>query len=280
MKHSIKIFLFIFLSSISLTAQEGWEAGFWGGGSWYFGDLNTSFNLGQPGLAGGIVARYNFNERICFKLGGNVGTISADDANSRNIFEQARNLNFQSRVMDASGEFEFNFLEYVHGSKKQRFTPYLSAGLLVHTFDPQTEYEGELVNLQPLGTEGQFIGEEYKLTKVGIAYGGGFKIALNYEWSINISISARKLYTDYLDDVSTTYADKEDIEQFHGELGAILSDRSISVVGVNADEIAQPGRQRGDSTNNDTYVFAGVSLLYYFGDLRCPTYGNSGRKKR
>lgn len=263
----------------SLQAQQGWEAGFWGGGSWYFGDLNMSFDLGQPGLAGGALMRYNFNERVCFKLSGNVGKVQADDKNSRNLFEQARNLNFQSQVMDGTAEFEFNFLKYVHGSKSEFFTPYLSAGVALHHFNPQTEYQGKLVDLQPLGTEGQFQGEEYKLTKMGLAYGGGFKVALSYEWSINVFVSSRVLYTDYLDDVSTVYADKDDVEQFNGEIAAALSDRSIDVLGVNAEEISAPGRQRGDSSNNDSYMFAGFSVLYYFGDLKCPTYGSRKRRR-
>lgn len=279
MKNFFCIALFLLLGITSAQAQAGWEAGFWGGGSWYFGDLNTSFDLSKPGLAGGVLMRYNFNERICFKLTGNVGRVGADDADSRNLFEQARNLNFTSRVLDGTGELEFNFLEYVHGSQDKFFTPYLSGGLTIHNFNPQTEFEGDIVDLQPLGTEGQFIGQEYKLTKVGLAYGGGFKVSLNYEWSLDIFVSARNLFTDYLDDVSTVYADKEDIEQFHGETAALLSDRSISVIGVDAEEISAPGRQRGDSSNNDTYVFAGVTLVYYFGDLRCPDYGSRRRRR-
>jgi len=269
----------LLITSLTLQAQKGWEAGVWGGGSWYFGDLNTSFDLSKPGLAGGVTMRYNFNERVCFKLTGNVGSVSGDDADSRNIFEQARNLNFQSRVMDGTAELEFNFLRYVHGSKDNFFTPYLSGGLMIHNFNPQTEYQGDLVDLQPLGTEGQFIGEEYKLTKVGLAYGGGFKIALSYEISLDVFVSARALFTDYLDDVSTVYADPEDIEQFHSELGAELSDRSIDVLNVSAAEISAPGRQRGDSSTNDSYAYAGITLLYYFGDLRCPTYGSRKRRR-
>ena len=275
----MQVIVLILSTTFAVQAQEGWEAGVWGGGSWYFGDLNTSLDLSKPGLAGGIFARYNFNERICFKFTGNVGKVQGDDADSRNIFEQARNLSFESRVMDGTAEFEFNFLRYEHGSKDEFFTPYLAGGVTIHNFNPMTEYEGDLVELQPLGTEGQFIGEEYKLTKVGLAYGGGFKVSLSYEWSLDVFVSARNLATDYLDDVSGTYADPEDIEQFHGELAAELSDRSIDVLNVSAADISAPGRQRGDASNNDTYVYAGVTLLYYFGDLRCPTYGSRKRRK-
>ncbi len=279
MRNFLRIGILLLMSTFTLQAQQGWEAGFWGGGSWYFGDLNTSLDLSKPGLAGGAVMRYNFNERVCFKMSANIGKVSGDDADSRNIFEQARNLSFQSRVMDGAAELEFNFLNYEHGSKDAWFTPYLSGGLMIHNFNPQTEYEGNLVDLQPLGTEGQFIGEEYKLTKLGLAYGGGFKMSLSYEWSLDVFVSARKLFTDYLDDVSTVYADPEDIAQFHDELGAELSDRSIDILNVSAAEISAPGRQRGDSSTNDSYAYAGITLLYYFGDLRCPTYGSRKRRK-
>lgn len=251
-----------------IQAQEGWESGGWIGGANYFGDLNTNFSFQTPGLAGGVVFRYNFNERTCIKFSGNFADVSADDANSDNVFEQARNLNFQSRIWDLTSQYEFNFLPYIHGSKTEFFTPYLLGGLTIFNFNPQTEYNGELVDLRPLGTEGQFKGEEYYRTQVGLAYGGGIKLSLGYYWSINIEIGARLLFTDYLDDVSTVFADPEDIANIRGEIAGELSNRAIDIAGVDAD--FSPGRQRGNSNDNDSYVMAGVSILYYFGDLKCP----------
>lgn len=271
-----KIILLSFLGLISLSAfaQRGWELGGWLGTSHYFGDLNTSFDLSKPGIAGGIVGRYNFNDRICFRLSGNYGSVRADDADSDNSYEVARNLSFQSPVLDGSASLEFNFLPYIHGSKDQFYTPYLFAGFTGFYFNPMAERDnGELVELRTLGTEGQFKGEEYYSIQGGLNYGVGFKVALNYEWSLNIEIGARYLFSDYLDDVSTTYADLDDLEDLRGPIAAELADRSIPVPGVDAGLLAQPGRQRGNSSNNDSYVMAGISLLYYFGDLRCPDYG-------
>ena len=79
-----------------LAAQRGWEVGGWIGAANYFGDLNTDYDFSMPGLAGGGIARYNFNERICFKLSANYGKIAASDVNSDNPFEKARNLSFVS----------------------------------------------------------------------------------------------------------------------------------------------------------------------------------------
>jgi len=266
-KNTVNLFIFLFSITFGLQAQQGWEAGGWIGASHYFGDINSSFNLTSPGLAAGVNGRYNFNNRLCIKLSANYGTVSADDKDSKNSFEQNRNLNFKSTLFDGTAQFEFNFLPYDHGSNTNFYTPYLFAGLSVFHFNPTTELNGETYELRELGTEGQFRGEEYFSVQGALAYGVGLKFDLSYEWSINVELSARRLFTDYLDDVSTVYPDLDDLESLRGQLSVDLSDRTL-------DDITggQEGRQRGDSNNNDSFAFFGVSLMYYFGDLRCPTY--------
>lgn len=279
MRYLLIIFLLI-LSTFSLSAQQGVEFGGFTGISHYFGDLNTDFKINKPNVAFGLVGRYNFNERVSFKLAGSVGHVEADDANSTNTFERRRNLNFTSQILDASAQIEFNFLPYIHGSKDQFFTPYLFAGLSVTQFNPKTTYcesdptlalaqcpgataEAEL---RPLGTEGQFQGEEYYTTTGGLTFGAGLKIDINYEWSINIEASGRRLFTDYLDDVSTVYPDYNDLENLRGPLAVALADRSASA----PDQIGETGRQRGNRENKDFIAFFTVGLVYYFGDLKCP----------
>jgi hypothetical protein len=277
-KNYINILIFSLLC-LNLSAQRGWEAGGWLGMAQYFGDLNTDFQFNDPKLAGGIALRYNFNERVCLKFGANMGSVAADDANSDNIFERARNLHFRSRIGDIAGQLEFNFLPYFHGDKDYFWTPYLFAGYSVSYFNPQAEIDGDWVDLRPLGTEGQFKSEEYFTVSGGLLYGGGFKIDLNYEWSINVEIGARKLFTDYLDDVSTVYADVDDVEDLRGPIAARLVDRSAELFQEDPSfftsnnieyPIGEPGRQRGNSKTNDTYVMIGIGVMYYFGDLRCP----------
>ncbi len=273
------LLLVIFALPLLLGAQQrGWEGGGWIGASYYFGDLNTNYDLSMPGLAGGVIGRFNFNNRLAFKFGGNIGTIMGNDAVSKNPFERARNLSFKSAIVEGLAQLEFNFLPYTHGSSDEFFTPYLFAGLNVFHFNPKTELNGEWIELRPLGTEGQFKGEEYYAVNAGLVYGGGFKIDLSYEWSINIEISARALFTDYLDDVSGFYANQDQLRRSRGELAATLADRSIIIPGVNEGPLGQSGRQRGSNSSNDSYVMIGVGIVYYFGDLKCPTYGNRRRK--
>lgn len=251
-------------------AQPGWEVGGWLGTTYYFGDLNTRFDLSRPGPGLGLAARYNFNYRLCMKFGANYGRVRATDANSSNDFERARNLSFASNIFELETQFEFNFLHYEHGSRDYPFTPYLFAGLSVFYFNPKAQYEGEWIGLRSLGTEGQFLGDEYYLIQPALVYGGGFKFDISPSWSINIDISARRLFTDFLDDVSGVYADKDELEGLRGPVAVDLSDRSTQADRERFN-IGQAGRQRGNSKDNDSFNFIKVGLMYYFGYLPCPS---------
>jgi hypothetical protein len=256
----------------NLNAQRGWEIGGWGGVANYFGDLNTAFRVNKPGGAGGLIFRYNINDRLCLKVGANYGFLSADDKNSLNDFERARNLHFKTNVFEGIGQFEFNFLSYNYFDKNKWFSPYLFGGFGVLNFDPKAEYQGTWFNLRDYGTEGQFRGEEYFTTQAMLVYGMGLKIALNETWAINIDISGRRLFTDYLDDVSGAYPNRNEVRRLRGDVGVALADPSYLV--GDGKLIGTQGRQRGDRRANDMYALLGIGIVYYFGDLRCPPVSN------
>lgn len=255
--------LCVFSVVFSVQAQKGWELGAWVGTSYYFGDLNTQFRLNKPGLAGGVVGRYNFNTRVSSNMSLNYGRIRANDEDSTNNFERLRNLSFYSDIFDFTANMEFNFFNYVHGTEEW-YTPYVFGGFSVFTYNPKTELDGETYTLRNFGTEGQFDGEEYGNIHAAFNVGVGLKWDINELYSFNVHIGSRKVFTDYLDDVSTTYADPTTIEVTRGMIAAQLADRS----GI--DGFATAGRQRGDSKENDSYHFIGISLMRYFGQLECP----------
>ena len=267
------IYFFTLFFSHNIQAQRGWEIGGAIGVSHYFGDLNTTFDIKHPGLAASAMARFNFNERICVKMSANYGNIGADDKNSPNIVERQRNLNFRSTIIDGAAQMEFNFLPYNYYDKNSRFTPYMLAGINVFHFNPQGNLKGTWYDLAPLGTEGQFKGEEYYTTQLGLVYGFGLKFALNEEWSMNLELSARKLFTNYLDDVSNNYPNMNDLLKQRGAIAVALSDPSLP--DVDGKKLGIQRRQRGSGSNADAYTFFTIGFLYYFGDLKCPTI--SGR---
>lgn len=268
------ISLFAITFTCTLRAQEGWELGGHIGAAHYFGDLNTNFSLTDIGAHASAMARYNFSDRWSSRLKVGYARVAANDNDSPNVYERARNLHFRSNIVEASLDLEFNFLKYIHGSKDNYFTPYIFGGLAFSNFKPEAKLDETWVSLRDYGTEGQFLGDEYYNTSFALDYGIGFKYDLSYEWSLNIEANVHQLFTDYLDDVSGRYPDMEDLKDIRGEDAVRLSDRSIIIEGVNTQLLGEEGRLRGNASDKDLYATLSIGLMYYFGDLKCPTYGS------
>jgi len=256
--------------SFQLAAQKGLELGGWVGASYYFGDLNTNYRLTKPGFAGGINGRYNLNTRLATKGSINYAQLRSSDADSDNQFENQRNLEFYNNIFEFTGQFEFNFFPYVHGSKDNWYTPYIFGGLSAFYHNPKRKYEGATYALRDFGTEGQAAGDEYLPFSGSFTFGGGFKWDIGESWSMNIELGVRKIFTDYIDDVSGAYPDAAALEASRDATARLLS----SGTALNQDIIGT-GRQRGNSRDNDTYNFIGVSIMKYFGDLVCPKISNN-----
>ena len=266
-RYSTIIIALLLTCAFNANAQKGYEVGGWVGLSHYFGDINPNFGLERLGYGAGLIGRYNFNNRVSIRISGNYTRVSGYDSDSDNQFQLARNLSFRSDVIEGIAQMEFNFLPYIHGSGDQFFTPYLFGGLGFTHFISKAELNDEWIPLQPLGTEGQPIGGEYNKGVMSLVFGAGLKLDLNYVWSLNFELSARSLFTDYLDDVSKTYPNPVEIQALRGDLAAMLSDRSGEVV---AEPIGEQGRQRGTRSTNDGYAFLSIGLVYYIGQLQCP----------
>lgn len=271
-----RAFLYFFLT-IMLVPLWGnaqfWEFGGMAGVSFYHGDLAPDFSMQAPGPSANVFVRHNLDSRLAIRMGISYGSIAADDAKSLNPYRKARNLNFSSNIFEGSVCLEFNFLPFHHKSKKNRnqFSPYLLTGMGVFHHSPQTRYNGTLYKLQPLGTEGQAIGEEYSLIQPAFILGGGIKLDIGPQWGIIIEGATRILFFDYLDDVSGQYANKQLIKNQRGSLGSVaaqLSDRSNDS-GYN---IGGPNRQRGDSKNNDGFTMLTVGVIYTLYEQKCPAY--------
>lgn len=260
---TLSVFLF-FVSNSLIQAQKGWEVGGWIGTSLYYGDLNNEINFKSPGLAGGVLGKWNFNNRIALRSSFNFGRIGADDAKSSNNFKRNRNLSFKSNIWDVTTGIEFNFLEHIRGSKFETYTPFVFVGFSAFKYNPKAELNGVTYSLQKLGTEGQDIGEEYFLISGGVTLGAGFKYDISSDVTFTMEFTTRRVFTDYLDDVSTTFPNEARLLAVRGPEAVALSDRSIE------DGIGIEGRQRGNSSDNDQYSFISFGFTKYFGRLECP----------
>jgi hypothetical protein len=252
--------------SFSVQAQKSDEIGIFLGGSYYIGDLNPSSHfssLTRP--AGGIMFRHNFNMRFALGVNAFFGSIEGIDARSSSFEQQQRNLSFRSPVYEFAARGEFNFIEYKIGDDKHQFTPFMFLGLGVFHFDPKASYGNQWVALQPLKTEGQ--SKAYMKTQLSIPFGAGVRINLAKRIGLVGEWGMRKTFTDYLDDVSTVYADPVQLAAENGAISAAVADRSGNSIG-------NIGRQRGNPRNKDWYSFAGITLTFQLADKpkHCQAY--------
>jgi len=261
------LFLLFSISAIPVFSQKGYELGVLGGVSFYVGDINPNYSIKTPGPSLGLIGRYNFNTRTSLRFDLAAGRLIGRDNLSENPFQLARNLSFRTDYADTSLDLEFNFFNYIHGSRNQNFTPYVFGGLAFTYFNPQAELDDTWYALRELGTEGQAVGDEYAQFSPALSYGIGFKMDFNYEWSLNIEMSARQMFNDYLDDVSTTYPDMNQLLMTRSPIAPLLSDRS-GELGI--EPIGAEGRQRGVSGDNDSYYSFRIGVVYYIGLLQCP----------
>ena len=117
--------------------------------------------------------RYNY-ENFAARAMLTIGQIKGSDASAIDPGRQMRNLSFFSPITEFSLIGEYNIFGLDPSDNESIFTPFVLGGVGVLRFDPQTEYQGRTIHLQPLGTEGQGVPgfpEKYNLTEVVIPMG-------------------------------------------------------------------------------------------------------------
>ena len=261
MKHIKSITLLLALIPLlahSQTLRKDVEIGVMLGAMNYIGDLNSQSAAGKMNMAGSAILRYDFHSRWAVQFGFAYGNIEGGNPDAI----EKRNLSFRSQIIEGSLTVQFNFVPYQNGAYAQRFTPYMFAGIGVFGFNPKTQYNGNWYELQPLCTEGQGLAQypdrkPYSLIQLSIPFGLGFKCRIGKYFTVGAEYGFRKTWTDYLDDVSTTYVDGELLTANTEAMAAILSDRSGE---IELNHAYAPGTQRGDDSLNDWYAFFGLSL--------------------
>jgi hypothetical protein len=252
---------------MGLMAQY-WDMGLFLGGANYNGDFvdkGSIIVLKETNFSYGVLARYNLTNRFSFKGSIYKGYISGSDDNARENYQKkfTRNLSFRSKITDISAQVEYNLFPYKSGHFKYKYAPYIFLGVGYLNFNPQAYYNGKWVNLQPLGTEGQGIplykDRKYSLSQIVIPFGFGWKQSITRNINLGIEFSARKTFTDYLDDCSTTYVASADLIKSHGQISANLSNRTGEV----GEPIEYTDKDiRGNPDNKDWYYFVGLTITY------------------
>ncbi len=265
------VFILLILPLSVLGQQQNFrsksELGVMLGGSFYTGDLNQFRLFYNTHVAGGLVYRYNIHSRLSFRANVLYGTVSASDADAKLSLLVNRNLSFQSNIYEVAAGVEFSYFPFKLGSDKYKGTAYLLAEIGLFHMNPKAMYNGDWVELQPLGTEGQGSSlsskRNYSLTQLSIPLGVGCKLSLGKRASLSLEYGIRKTFTDYIDDVkANTFVDRGALEQENGSVAAALANRNI-----NGDDYGK----RGNAVTKDWYTFFGAMLTFRIGKPNlCP----------
>ncbi|HSB93413.1 MAG TPA: DUF6089 family protein, partial [Flavitalea sp.] len=214
-------------------------------------------------VGGGL--RYEITRDFAIRGELRYGRLEANDKLNGPRYEP-RNLSFETKLYEASGLIEYSFNDLFENS----FTPYLFAGLAIFHFNPFTyDTLGAQHWLRPLNTEGQGLSQypdrkQYKLNQFAIPFGIGVRIEANEYVNLGFEVGARKLFTDYIDDVSTTYVDEQLLLNAYGPISSGLAYRGDEL--KNAAPYPIAGTVRG-GPHKDWYYFAGVTIGFRLFDL-------------
>jgi hypothetical protein len=283
-KKLLPFLAFLLCTPVLLYAQGAPEIGVFGGVSTYSGDLTpNSITFKQSHPAFGFLIRKSIYKGFGLRLGVSFGKISGADSLASDSSTRLRNLSFTSNVTDVHLLAEYNFFDY----KVTGFTPYVFVGISVFYFDPYArDTSGMKVYLPPLSTEGEGLTsypdrKPYNLTQISIPFGVGLKYLISPGINLGVEFRINKTFTDYLDDISTSYVDKNKLLAERGPTAVDYAFRSDEVPGHKADLYPAEGAARGSAKYKDWYYFTGLTLTFdlnggngLFGkalkQLRCP----------
>ncbi|MEO6328837.1 MAG: hypothetical protein ABIO55_07890 [Ginsengibacter sp.] len=309
--------LFLSLNFLSLKAfpQDGarqlrWEAGFTLGPSFFLGDLGGNAGKGTRFIKdvnleltkivkGGFVSVYP-NNWLGFRLAAQTGYLEGQDdiINTNGIYElfrKQRNLDFKSSLSEAyivAEVFPLMFLNRNSEEYSGKLQPYVSFGFGMIHFNPQgslTDANGNKswYYLKPLNTEGQGMAEypnrkPYSLTQPVIPIGGGFKYFISERVNISLEILTRKSFTDYIDDVSTSYINPELFDKYltpqNAAIARQIHDKTYGIVAPGLSRIA-PGEQRGNPKQNDSFFSVLTKVGFRLGSIYENGFSKTERSK-
>lgn len=281
MRRNILLFTLLIFANTAIvnaqpqaTVQEG-EIGISLGAAHYFGDLNNKASFNRPKLAMGAFYRKQVGDYVGVRFGLHYAQLGYSDIYSKNEYQQRRNLSFNSRIWEVALQGDFNFFRFIPGDGDHMFTPYITLGIGVFSYDPYAYLQGGKYFLRPLGTEGQGSSiypdrKPYGNTAFVFPLGMGVKYNINPGMNIGFEVVYRFTGTDYLDDVSTTYAGPAAFPpdaNGNPTVAFLLQDRSYET----GTPIGVAGRQRGFSSQKDGYLIAELTLGFNLTSYRCPS---------
>lgn len=236
--------------------------------------VDIDFN--QTRTAFGAGYRFKFQRWLAGTVRFNYLRLKGDDAATKEQFRNNRNLNFKTNLFELGGRIEIGYNSSRAGNRygiKKTLSRRMKAndhalfafvGVSAFYFNPKAK---DGTKLRPLRTEGQGLEggpKPYSNYAVAIPFGVYYKLVIQKQWSVGLEFSWRKTFTDYIDDVSTTYYDPVKLAEAYGPNSVKYADPSLGLIsGATAPDAAGNPAQRGDK-NLDSYMSLEVTVGYIF----------------
>ncbi len=285
MQHMKSFTLSLVFSGMALCAaaqNSPLSAGFHFGGANYLGEIGGKFDpraslldadilTTSPAL--GVFLRYAANDKIRVSGEVNFVHIRQEDSYAEDPARRARNLNFRNRMFEFGFRTDFSVLHVADRRGNRDFTRpgrlsfdvFVFTGVygVIHnpqaqvTYDPNNEWEDRFYDLRPLRTEGQV--EEYASLIAAIPLGFGIEFGMGDGWTFGFEASWRSTFTDYLDDLSSMYADPSMLTPLAEAISSQTSEEVISAINdpssgtVGNHQYSEGGTYRGNPETNDSY---------------------------
>lgn len=302
----MKRLVFLFLLMIAFTDANSQYRFDWGisiGSMNYLGDIGgldeprrdffQDIKISETRYAIGGYYRAQFSRTISVSATYMQGRIEGWDANSIYAPRRGRNLNFRNEIKEVAVRGEYSLFADNDVGGKGYYNPdfklYAFAGIGVFHHNPQGRFNEEWHDLRPLRTEAQT--KEYSKFAMTIPMGFGFYFTHLRKHRFSWEFGYRTTFTDYLDDISSSYATEDELIDIHSpneaaaglpinataELAINLSNQSSEAIaaeafgsngseyynyGYSSDQFLLSGNKRnprGIDGNDDGYMFMTVS---------------------
>ena len=266
----------------------------------------ANFNFKKTNFTANFSHLYYIKNKIAFRTSLTHAKVSGDDSYSSVLSKKNKALNFNTTISELSGILEFTITTLKnknnYKSKKKRrkniankdrlsFGSYFFVGLGSFYYNPMginkfldsegnNVGDGQEYSLRELHTEGQgfeggpeqFSGKKYSTYNdfaICVPIGFGIKKAFHSNGGIKLEASYRFTNTDYLDDVSSNYYDREKLRtEMNQAFGEELAENAYIMSGTSTGSVinnsnftnTEPGMARGGKKGNDSYIFLTLSV--------------------
>lgn len=225
-----------------------WSIAIEAGTTRYAGDMSEEKDLlVRPRLGAEVAGSvlYRFAERFSARADGRMYMIWGKHENTRVWFN---NLSFMSINPELCAGIQADL--FPADQRDRLLNPYLFVGIGLTYLNTLTRFQKHWITLPPLHTENVVYNRYPAILKLAV----GHPILIPFKYRLVAELGYTKVFSDYLDDVSTVYPDMSKLEP----LAQALSDRRYAL--SSGLPPAKPGDQRGNSTKNDGYFSLSLRL--------------------